>query len=488
MSSIKSKFLVSSIWVVAGRGLSNLSTFLIFALLARYLGPAEFGIVAFASVFVDIAQALAIAGITQALVQRPEWEERVASTAFWTNIGFALTLTCLMAFVVAPLVGWAFDERLTPLVAVLATTFVINAGRGAHEARLQREFRFRALATRTLIATIVGGVVGVLMAIQGFGAWSLVVSRIVSAVVQTVIVWTSVRWTPKAQFSRSEAKALLLFGIHLSGAAILGQLNGRTPELVIGWFIGPVGVGVYRVASRGINMLNDLVISPMQATTLAALSRLKDPEAKGRAYLRLVKACSIMSMPLYFGAAAVANDFVVICFGPAWQQSGIIMSLLASAGAAATIGYFSQPVLASVGRSDSALLTSFGTLVGNFVVALITVTFGLFWVAFGVSARSYLTTPLGLVLIKRATGVRVSEVLLGIAPSVLSATAMAAVLFGVKALFLASMHPILRMGVMIPLGAAVYSLCMLVIGRQLLSEVGAELQPVFSRFGIKLKK
>src|SRR6201999_3295017 len=98
-------------------------------LLARYLGPGECGLVAFASIFVDIAQSLAAAGITQALVQRPLWDEAVASTALWKNLAFATILAVLMSIVVAPLVSFTFDPRLGPLVIGLALTFVINAAR-----------------------------------------------------------------------------------------------------------------------------------------------------------------------------------------------------------------------------------------------------------------------------------------------------------------------------------------------------------------------
>jgi PST family polysaccharide transporter len=477
MASIKSQFLSSSIWAIVGRGLSNLSTFLIFALLARYLGPSEFGLVAFASVFVDIAQSLAAAGITQALVQRATWDEKTSSTAFWTNLAFASCLAVIMSVAVAPAVSWAFDPRLGPLIVGLATTFVINAARGAHEALLQREFRFRFLATSALIATILGGITGVAMAVYGFGAWSLVFSRIVAAVCQTILVWISVRWTPKWQFSKPDARKLLEFGIHLSGATVLSQLSGRVPELVIGWFIGPAGVGIFRVASRGIGMLSDLAITPIQTTSLVALSRLKDPPAVGSAYVRLVKACSILAMPIYLGAAVVAHDFVVICFGKAWEAAGPVMALLAIGGAATTISYFSQPVLTALGKSGATLVTSFGALMGNMAAAGATVAFGLTWVALGVSVRAYFSTPLGLFLISRSTGISVISVLRSIAPAAISAFIMAIALISLQRALLADSSPILRLCLMVPIGAAVYGALMMLIGRRLVADIQTEFQP-----------
>jgi O-antigen/teichoic acid export membrane protein len=477
-----------SLWIVIGRGLNNFSVFLIFALLARFLGPAEFGLVAFASVFVEIGQSLANAGMTQALVQRDTWDERTASTAFWTNMAFAGVLSGLVAFGVAPLVGLAFDPRLEPLVAALALTYAINAARATHEAKLQREFRFRALATQSIAVTIVGGGVGVTLAVLGYGAWSLVISRIVSAVLQTIVCWSIVRWVPKAMFSREESKRLLAFGIYISGSGILGQLNSRVPELVIGWLIGPVGVGFYRVASRGMNVINDLVVTPMQATTLATMSRLSDPHSVGKAYIRLIRACGVLSIPLYFGVAAIADDFVVVVFGQAWHNSGLIMSGLATAGAAATFGYFSQPTLAAVGRADLAMVTALGTLVGNFLAALVAVPFGLAFVGFAVSLRIYLTTPLGLNLIARVTGIKVADMLKCIAPQTAAALTMMLLLILARNFLLESLDPILRLCIMVPMGAVIYCAGMLLVGRSVLSTVFGEARPFITALHNRMRR
>ena len=105
--SLKKNFLSGSFWVIVGRGSSNLVSFLIFALLARYLGPADFGLVAFAAVFIDLTRSLALAGVPQALVQRTGWDQKVASTAFWLNMACALAFVAVMS-------GAACAEWWTP--------------------------------------------------------------------------------------------------------------------------------------------------------------------------------------------------------------------------------------------------------------------------------------------------------------------------------------------------------------------------------------
>jgi PST family polysaccharide transporter len=299
-------------------------------------------------------------------------------------------------------------------------------------------------------------------------------------------MWATVKWMPRFTFSLDGERSLLAFGLHNSGAALLGQLNARAPEFIIGTFIGPAGVGFYRVGTRAIGMLQDVVITPMQATALSAFSRLGTRDSIGRAYLRLTKACAVVSFPVYFGAAAIAPDFITLCFGAKWMDSGMVMAMLGLAGGAATLAYFSQPTLNALGRSDLAMATSLVTLVSNFAVAIVSVHFGVVWVAFFVTFRSYLSTPFGLYLVRTTTGISGRQFIEGLTAPFISATLMLVTTVGMKYALLQDFHPLLRMAVMIAAGTVVYVTSMLLIGRARLREVRTELRPILLRFGINV--
>lgn len=486
--SLKKRFLSGSFWVIVGRGSSNLVGFVIFALLARYLGPAEFGLVAFASVFIDMTRSLALAGVPQALIQRKEWEQKTASTAFWLNMACAVGFVALMSGVVAPVLGLFYKGQFQAIVTALSLTFLIDASRAAHEAKLQRQFGYKALANRTLIGTIVGGVIGVAMAVMGFGAWALVVSRIASSVIQTAVVWISVKWAPSFTYSRDEARGLLGFGMHLGGSALLGQLNARAAELIIGAFIGTAGVGIYRIGARAINMIKDVAITPLQATALSAFARVNESGSVGKVYLRMTKACGLVAFPVYVGGAIVAPDFVLLCFGPKWGESGWVMSMLSLAGGAAVLLNFVQPALAAVHKTRLAFWNSLGILIANVAVALATVQWGVVAVALGFSVRAYISAPWALGLLKRGLGLTYREVLSGVMPPFLASLGMGAVLLAVRLWGLGDMHVVPKFCISVALGAVLYGLFMGTFFRSSLLEIKAELAPVFSGLSRKLSR
>ena len=384
--------LISSMWSIAGTGATIFSSFVVFALMARLLRPIDFGIVAFAALFIDTTRGL-MSGPSDALIQRKEWDDTAASTAFWMNLVFATVASVAVAVIGATCAYAYASTTLANVFLVLSASLVVDALRGVHEAKLQREFGYRALAVRTVVASVISGFAGILMAVAGFGVWALVGNRLVASALQTIVIIRIVPWSPRFVFSRADFGALFSFGANMVGARLLGQLNAKVAEVVIGFALGPVALAFFRVGSRALNFLTQIAIAPIQNTAFSAFSRLHDARAVGQAYLRVTRATALMSFPAFLGAASIAPDFVAVCFGNQWKESAPIMAALAFVVAPATLLCYSQPALASLGRTRLMLASSFGVCVLNALAALATVSFGPIAVAAGQSARAHITAP-----------------------------------------------------------------------------------------------
>ena len=258
MSAIKKSFARGAFWSFIGQNVSNVASFLIFVILARLLGPFDFGIVAFATVFVDFGRIIALAGLPTALIRAPEWDEDDASTVFWANTAFSIALAIIVGVGVGYLLGRFYSRELQWVLLALSICLVVDALRATHEAKLQRDFQFKSLATRTAVATAGAGIVGVVLAFAGFGVWALVINRIASSAIQTAIVWGATTWVPRPIFRRDGFIEMLTFGMHVGATTVMGMVNRHVPALVAGFLIGPVAVGLFRIASRLASLLLDL--------------------------------------------------------------------------------------------------------------------------------------------------------------------------------------------------------------------------------------
>lgn len=475
--SIRGQILSSSIWSIVGTAAAMISSFLVFALMTRFLQPIEFGLVAFAAIFIDIARGLLSSGFPEALIQRKTWDETTAATAFWLNLSAGIVFAGTVIAVAIPLAYAYGSTTLAEIFLWLSASLVIDAMRGTHEAKLRRNFGYKALAIRTVISSLISGVVGVVMAFAGFGVWALVANRLVSAILQTAIILRTVRWVPKLVFSKAECGALLAFGSHMMGARLLGQMNAKIPEVVVGVILGPVALAFFRVASRVFSFLVQIAVGPIQATAFSAFARLKDAQAIGSAYLRMTRATALVSFPVFFGAAAVAPDFVVVCFGRQWAASGPIMTLLALVVTPATLLYFAQSALAALGRTRLILASNLGLLVANAAAALATVSFGVTAVAAGHTARAHITAPFALSMLRRGVGLQVGPLLRSIAEPALAAALMAVAVAAMRLYVLHDHAPLPRLAVCVVLGVLVYGVLLLTVARRYTAETMLELLP-----------
>jgi O-antigen/teichoic acid export membrane protein len=475
--SIRGKVLSSSLWSIAGTAATMTSSFVVFALMARLIQPVDFGLVAFAALFIDLTRVLMYGGFPEALIQRKTWDEAAASTAFWMNMLASFGFTGIIAAVATPLAYAYGSPTLAEIFPALSASLIIDAARCVHQAKLRRDFGYKVLAIRTVVASLVSGVAGVLLAYAGFGVWALVANRLIGSVLQTVLTLRAVPWRPRLVFSKSECAALFGFGMNMMGAGLLAQLNGRIAELVIGVVLGPVPLAFFRVGSRALNYLVQIGITPIQTTALSAFSRLKDADAVGSAYVRMTRATALVSFPVFFGAAAIAPDFVVVCFGNQWKASAPIMTALALVVAPATLLYFTPPALAALGRTRLVLISNLGMLVLNAIVAFLTVGFGVVVVAAGQSARAHITAPFALHILRRGVGLPIGRALRSIVEPTIAGAVMAAAVAAARLYLLQDMSTPVRLAICVAIGAAIYAGLLLTLARRYSVETMLELIP-----------
>jgi len=181
---------------------SSLLSVGVFLVLARLLDAQAFGLVALASAFTGLMVIFLRQGFSRAIIQRSDLQPGHLDTAFWINIAGGVVLTGA-GMALAGLVSSVYGEpQLTPVIRWLSVGFLASALSATQEAVLQRRLNFKGLAMRSLVASLAGGVVGVGMAVSGFGLWSLVGQNLCAGLVGVVVLWRASEWRPGFNVSR----------------------------------------------------------------------------------------------------------------------------------------------------------------------------------------------------------------------------------------------------------------------------------------------
>ena len=314
--------MVASLWSILRSVWVAIVTFVLFAVLARLLAPADFGVFALASILVQIATIVASAGFGNAIVREPAYSETFVNTVFWCVLGMSILAAALLigaAPFYARLVG---AEGTVPVIQWLAFLLPLTTLTTVPSALLTRNFQHKSLAIQSIASSLSGGIVAVAMALQGWGVWSLVGQAFVGGIVGMAMIWRMSPWRPALKFDARLVRGLLVFSSSIMATQILWMLLVRVQEIFISRWHGPDAVGHYRIAWRLIELISQSLLSPIGSVALVTFSHVQDQRERFQAiYARMVGIAGLATFPALLGIGAVSPILLPLLFGEKWAAA-----------------------------------------------------------------------------------------------------------------------------------------------------------------------
>jgi O-antigen/teichoic acid export membrane protein len=402
--SLRQKSVLAAIWSFIEIWGNQVFSSIVFFLLARLLGPENFGLIALALVFITFAQAFVDQGFSEAIIQRQEIEEEHLHTAFWSSLLLGTIFTAATVAFSGNIAAIFREPKLAPLIKWLSINFVLTAFSSVQIGMLRREFAYKALATRSLIAIILSGSLSIVAALQGYGVWSLVIQQLSNKIIQTVVIWMHTKWTPKFIFSVRHFKEMFSFGINVVALRVLSFFSRRSDDLLIGYFLGSTALGYYTVAYRIIFILTELLTGVISRVTLSTFSRLQDNlEQLRKVFYKTTQMTSLIAFPVFIGLFIMAPQVGTIVFGKGWDLSITVMQILVFVGILHSVLYFNLEVMKALDNTSQMLVLNTVTTTFNVLGFWIAMRWGIAAIALSYVISSYLTFPLYVFAIRKMT-------------------------------------------------------------------------------------
>jgi O-antigen/teichoic acid export membrane protein len=360
-------------------------------ILARLLTARDFGLVAMVTAVTGFLVIFRHAGLSTPTVQRAHITHAQVSNLFWINLGVS-GLCALILAALSPIIAWFYhDSRITPIMLILSTTFLIGGFRVQHLALLKRQMRFKAIALIEVGSMATGVLVGIVMALLRYGYWALVGLSLATEIAAFLLTGLVSRWRPQLPSRGSGIGPLLAFGAHQTAGSFIFGLARGCDNLLIGRFYGPVAVGLYsRGAALVIRPMEQFLL-PIDAVFLPTLSRLQSqPERYRSTFLRLYET---IAMSVFFFSSlllALAMPVTLVLLGPKWHQVSAIFAGFTFTAIQLPLSTAANWLLTSQGRGkDIFRVTSINALLtlASFIVGL---PFGPLGVAIAFSATGLL--------------------------------------------------------------------------------------------------
>ncbi len=373
----------------------------VYLLLARLLGPRDFGLIAMAFVFIAFTQVFVEQGLSAALIQKEELEDNHISTAFWSNSAAGLILM-MLGIASAELIANFFKEpELEPIIRILSLLLFINSLGSVQSALLRKELRFKAIAIRTLSGLVIGANVGVTMALKGYGVYSLVGQQIAGSIVQVILLWVISDWRPSFSFSFQRFKELYAYGLNVLGINLLEFFNRYSDNLLIGYYLGPVLLGYYAIAYRLYQVVTQLLTGLSSQVLFSSFSKLKSDTARlCSAFYSVVELTAVFAFPILIVLFVLANDVITIVFGSKWETSVPIFQVFMVVALIESVYFYNGSLMMAMGKPSWRLKLNLINAIVNFIGFYIAVNYGILYVAIAYTLRTYLLSPLPLRCVK----------------------------------------------------------------------------------------
>ncbi|HLG79974.1 MAG TPA: lipopolysaccharide biosynthesis protein [Bradyrhizobium sp.] len=440
--------------------------------LARLLGPANFGVVAMCAPVFGLCALFNDLGLSQAVIQHPSLSEGDSNNVFWINLalGCVLALTLLAA---APfLANFYSDHRVAEVLAALSLVLVINSLSLQQVALMHRRMQSGSILLIDIGPVVANAVVSIAAARLNYGYWAIVIGQMAHAITAGLLAWTLSPFRPARPSALARTLPLMRFGAHLTGLSLASLAATGLGPLVIGRLFGAAEVGLFDRGYKLVSMSSTQFLTPLSRIAETSLARLgSDPIRYRQAHQQFSEALILFLTPGLVCLALMSDDAVQILYGREWLATAPIVSWFAAASMLAPAGIAASWLFVSQGRTQQML--RYG-LVGQ-LLSVAALLLGLPWGSVGAAmASAIVSIPIQGVTLWGATRngpVSLPHFFDMLLPIGLSVTVSAAVVFVAShQLHHFSLHPLIALGsgLTAAYSSAVVALCATGSGRRII--------------------
>ncbi len=353
MNSLKHKTVKGLSWSLIDNLAGSGITFLVGIVLARILTPEEFGIIGIIMIFIAISNSIINSGFSNALIRKIDVSSVDYNTVFYFNFGVSVVLYIALYFA-SPLISDFFKEPLlVSTTRVIGLVLIVNGLSIIHRTILVKKVDFKTQAKVSIIASVASGIIGIGMAVMGYGVWSLVAQQLSRQFFNSLFLWLFNQWRPSLEYSWDSFRELFSFGSKLLVSGVIDTVYRNVYQLVIGKFYTSAQLGHYTRALQFQTIFTSNLTAVIQRVSFPVLSEIQNESDRLRnAYRKVIKMTMMVTFALMLGLAAIAQPLIVNLIGEKWLQAVYYLQIISFSGMLYPLHAINLNMLQVKGRSD----------------------------------------------------------------------------------------------------------------------------------------
>lgn len=327
--------------------------FLAQLILARILGPKEFGLIGMIVIFVAIGTSLVDSGLSASLIRTENVNDKDFSTIFLTSLFISLIVYAII-FMVAPLIAVFYKQDiLVPILRFYCLSFIISSFSTVQISLLIKSMQFRKLMLLNMPGTVGGISIGLFMGFNGYGIWSIVSMYLFIQFFQSLLLWTFSDWKPSFYFSFKKLNTHVNFGYKLMLSGILNTIFNNIYNVIIGRYFPVQLLGYYERAYAFTQYPVTTMTGIISRVSYPLFVELREKKLEmKRIYKKIQQIAFFISTPMLLILAAMAKPLFLLILGAKWIPAVPLFQILCLSSIFYPLHAFNINLLTTFGRSD----------------------------------------------------------------------------------------------------------------------------------------
>jgi O-antigen/teichoic acid export membrane protein len=343
---MKDRIAKSIFWMVWSRGVVQTISFLTTVIVARWLDPSDYGLMALAGTFISVLSLVCELGLGAAIVQFPDLEHRELNLCYYLALGTAVIVYAALFFAAAPIATWFASPRLVEVLRVASLVLPISAIGIVPYGMIQKSLKIDRVVKAEMAGSVVSLVTVFMLAWHGAGVWALIFASLARTLVWVIALYAFSPWHPGIRVGSKRMRQILGFSFGTFGSRALWSIYDQSDNFVLGKIAGESALGFYRVARDIANIPVTRLSTAVNQISVPVLASLQDDPGAMRAMLmRGMRLTATISIPACAGLALVARDLVFVALTPKWLPIVPVLELLCGLAMVKSLDVLVAPVL-----------------------------------------------------------------------------------------------------------------------------------------------
>ncbi|WP_407426276.1 lipopolysaccharide biosynthesis protein [Arcticibacter sp.] len=398
---------------------AKLVSLVIGIVLARLLGPEEFGLVAMVYVFIAVGSSLMDSGLTSSLIRSAEVDQSDYSTVFLFNLAGSVVVYAMLFFVAPLIASFYKQDILVDIIRVTGISFIINASYGVHNTRFIKMMNFKIQAFMQIPAIVGSGILGIVIAKAGFGVWSLVWMSLFSSFLLALMHWMFSDWRPEFIFDKNSFKRHFNFGYKMTLSGLLETLYQNIYVIIIGKYYSATQLGFYSRADSMSQFPVSNLAAAMNKVTYPMFASISDDNHRLKmVYKRILKQVVFWNAPMLIILILIAEPLFRILLTERWLPAVPYFRILCAAGIMYPLHSFNLNILKVKGRSDLFLKLEVIKKVSSVIGIICVIPLGIYGLLFFQLGYSFIGYYINSIYSGKIIGYPVKEQIIDLLPSI----------------------------------------------------------------------